>query len=112
MDYRSDILDSTQEKPPCVQGATLGPDGQLISACNYNPSVHRNTATLAACQARVRANPPPECQSQMFTASGVEDIVREALRAQAAELREAMLVQCRATAARREDCDRLRPGAQ
>jgi len=94
---------------PCTEYQTYGPDGQLVSTCNYNPTVHRNTAKLASCEARVRASPPPECRIQVFTASGVEDTVRDALRAQAAEMRQAMFVQCRAMAAHPDDCNKLRP---
>jgi hypothetical protein len=103
VDYRDSV--------PCKEGVTLGADGRLLGTCDYNPSVHRNTAKLSSCQARVRADPPAECQTQVFTASGVEDIVREALRSQAAEMREAMFVQCRATAVHREECEKLRPPA-
>ena len=61
-----DYHDST----PCLGGKTYGPDGQFLSACDYNPAVHHNPARLIACEARVRASPPPECRVQVFTASG------------------------------------------
>jgi hypothetical protein len=97
---------------PCVEGITVGPDGQVTGACDYNPSLHRNTAKIAACELRVRANPPPQCQSEVLTARGTEELVHRAVEAQTKALREALLVQCRAFAHRREDCDGLRPEGQ
>ena len=101
IDYRGDLS--------CVQGAIVDADGQLIAACDYNATLHRNTDRLNVCQARVRADPPPQCQSEVLTARGVEEVVREALRAQTAALREALFSQCRASARRPEDCESLRP---
>ena len=97
---------------PCVEGISYGEDGQLLGACDYNPSLHRNTTRLTSCQARVHADPPPQCQSEVLTARGVEDLVREALRSQTAALREALFQQCRASATRPEQCDGLRPESQ
>ena len=103
---------STVGGTPCTQGAMAGADGQVVKYCDYNDAVHRNTTTVSACELRVRADPPPQCQQQVLTAYGAEELAREAVQAQTAALREAFFVHCRATARRREDCEPLRPQAQ
>ena len=103
---------STVGGEPCTQGKTIGTYGQVTKYCDYNDAVHRNTTTVSACELRVRADPPPQCQQEVLTASGAEELAREAVQAQTAALREAFYVHCRATARRREDCDPLRPQAQ
>lgn len=100
VDYRSTA--------PCEAGVTRDADGNVVTVCDYNPAVQQNTAKLEACQSRVRADPPADCQSEVLTARGAEEMMREALRAQTAALREALYTQCLASGARVEDCDGVR----
>lgn len=94
---------------PCVDGRITTEQGGIVGFCDYNPTLHRNTSTVSACELRVRADPPPQCEQQVLTAQGAEELVREALQAQAAALREAFYVHCRASARRPADCEPLRP---
>jgi hypothetical protein len=97
---------------PCEQHLTYDENGNLTTACNYDAPLHGNTAMLDTCQARIRSNPPAECQNEVLTARGTQEMMQEALRQQTAALRDALFAQCLATAQRYEDCDALRPQVQ